>query len=50
MSAVDEKKQYGFIRLLSWNVKQIFISTNATGENTTWKPVSNDQYNFLNTV
>ena len=47
---VDEKKQDGFTRLLSWNTKQIFFSANARGNNTTWKPVSNDQYNFLNTV
>ena len=48
MSAVDEKEQDEFTRLLSWNVKRVFVSTNATGKNTTWKPVSNDQYNFLN--
>ena len=50
MNIVDEKKQDGFTKLLSWNAKRIFVSTNATGKNTTWKPVSNDQYNFLNTL
>ena len=50
MCTVDEKKQNEFRRLLSWNAKRIFVSTNATGKNTTWKPVSNDQYNFLNTL
>ena len=50
LSTVDEKKQDGFTRLLSWNTKRIFVSTNATGKNTTWKPVSNDQYISLNTL
>ena len=44
------KKQDGFTRLLSWNVKRMFVSTNATGKNTTRKPVSNDQYNFLDNL
>ena len=44
------KKQDGFTRLLSWNVKRMFVSTNATGKNTPWKPVSNDQYNFLDNL
>ena len=46
MSTVDEKKQDGFTRLLSWNAKRIFVSENATGKNATWKHVGNDQYNF----
>ena len=44
------RKQDGFTRLLSWNVKRMFVSTNATGKNTPWKPVSNDQYNFLDNL
>ena len=35
MTTVDEKKQYGFTRLLSRNAKRTFVSTNATGKNTT---------------
>ena len=35
MSTVDGKKQDGFKRLLSWNAKPIFFSTNVTGKNTT---------------
>ena len=50
MCTVDEKKQDGLTRLLPWNGRRIFVSTNATEKNTTWKPVSNDQYNFLNTL
>ena len=41
-SRVDGKKQDGFTRLFSWNAKRIFVSTNATWKNVTWKPVSND--------
>ena len=50
MSTTDEKEQDGFTRLLLWNAKRIFVSTNSTGKNITWKPVSNNQYNFLNTL
>ena len=50
MSTVDEKVQDGFTRLLSWNAKRIFVSTNATGKTIIWKLVSYDQYNFLNTL
>ena len=32
LSTVDEKKQDGFTRLLSWNAKRIFVSTNVTGK------------------
>ena len=35
MSTVDEKEQGEFTRLSSRNVKRIFVSTNATGKNTT---------------
>ena len=37
------KKLDEFTRLLSWNAKRIFVSTNATRKNTTRKPVSNDR-------
>ena len=50
MSTVDEKKKAGFTRLLSWNAKRKFVSKNTTRKNTTWKPVSNDQYNFPNAL
>ena len=50
MSTIVEKEQDRFTRLLLWNAKRIFISTNSTGKNITWKPVSNNQYSFLNTL
>ena len=44
------KKARWIHKVIMMNAKRIFVSTVVRGKNTTWKPVSNVQYNFLNTL